>query len=425
MRSFCRFTLALLTLLAGVNSARSVSAQSFGAELFNTLTPASGGMAGTSIARPQDNISAINGNAASLTQYQGTQFTVGGAWAGSTFDLTQTGSLPVGSPNPLITPFSAKSSTPGSALPNIGVTQDISALGLPVTFGLGVVSSAGGGTSFRLPQANGTNFSLLFLNFASSVGVQLTDRLSVGTTIFAGSGFVDGPFIGDSTMTNAYGIRGSVGVNYLLTEKTNVGFYYQTKQHYRFKDEVRLENPGGTFQLSQDLRLDLPDNIGFGISNSNLMGGKLLVAVDVLYIQWQGADLFQDIYKNQWVAQVGTQYSVNKRCKLRLGYAYAENPINPNVGTSLGGISPPGGFPAVSYLQAQFGVVNQHRISAGVGVTDVLPGLDFDTFAGGMFEASQQFGSFTNISVESYWIGMGFTWRFGRGDCAKGPSTSS
>ena len=38
-----------------------------------------------------------------------------------------------------------------------------------------------------------------------------------------------------------------------------------------------------------------------------------------------------------------------------------------------------------------------------------------------MFQASQQFGNFTNISVESYWIGIGFSWRFGRGDCEKGP----
>ncbi len=425
MRLTCRRAVQLTALLACLSSARTAAAQSFGAELFNTLTPASGGMAGTSIAAPQDNISAINGNAASLTQYHGTQFTVGGAWAGSTFDLTQTSNIPVGSPNPLITPFSAKSSTPGTAVPNIGVSQDLSALGMPVTLGMGVVSSAGGGTSFRLPQANGTNFSLLFLNFAGSMGVQLTDRLSVGTTLFAGSGFIDGPFVGDSTMTNAYGIRGSVGVNYLLTEKTNLGFYYTTKQHYRFKDEIRLENPGGTFQSFQDLRLDLPDNIGLGISNSTLMDGRLLLAADLLYIQWQNAEMFSTIYKNQWVLQLGSQYSVSRRCKLRLGYAYAENPINPNAATTLGGVSPPGGFPAVSYLQAQFGVINQHRISGGMSLVDVLPGVDFDAFAGGMFQASQQFGSFTNISVESYWIGLGFTWHFGRGDCEKGPWTSS
>jgi hypothetical protein len=56
---------------------------------------------------------------------------------------------------------------------------------------------------------------------------------------------------------------------------------------------------------------------------------------------------------------------------------------------------------------------------------DVLPGLDFDAFAGGMFAASQTFGTLTSIRAESYWIGAGFTWRFGRGDCDRGAWTAS
>ncbi len=115
--------------------------------------------------------------------------------------------------------------------------------------------------------------------------------------------------------------------------------------------------------------------------------------------------------------QLGSQYRLNSRVKLRLGYALAEDPINSNTGTSVDGIPVPGGIPAVKYLQAQFAVMNQHRMSAGIGVSNVLPGLDFDAFADGMFEASQQLGSFTNVSVESYFLGLGFTWRFDRGCC--------
>lgn len=40
---------------------RHAHAQTFGIELHNTLMPASAGMAGTSLARPQDLQSAING----------------------------------------------------------------------------------------------------------------------------------------------------------------------------------------------------------------------------------------------------------------------------------------------------------------------------------------------------------------------------
>jgi long-chain fatty acid transport protein len=400
----------LLVIVACVFAGRSAKAQSFGVDLRNTLMPASGGMAGTSIAAPQDLISGINANAATLTQYQGTQFTVGGTFAGSTFNLDQTGAAPLIG----VTPFSAKSGTPGAAVPNIGVSQDLSAYGLPATLGLGLIGAAGAGTSFiKQPQSNGTSTYLSLLEFAPSVGVKLTDRLSVGSTLFIGDGYLDGPFVGVGAMSNAYALRASVGASYQLTENTSLGFYYQTRQRFRFKDEVILFNQS----VSHDVHLALPDQIGLGIANSSLMDGKLLLAADLLYLQWRSADLFQDIYRNQWVLQLGTQYRLNSRVRLRLGYAYAENPIDPNTGSSVDGIPVPGGIPAVKYLQAQFAVINQNRLTAGVGISDVLPGLDFDALAGGMLEASQQLGNFTNVSVEGYWIGVGFTWRFDRGRC--------
>src|SRR5438128_1048467 len=65
-------TLAIYGWLALI--ANSAQAQGFGVESHNTLMPASGGMAGTSIARPQDLTSSMNANAATLTQFKGTQF---------------------------------------------------------------------------------------------------------------------------------------------------------------------------------------------------------------------------------------------------------------------------------------------------------------------------------------------------------------
>ena len=53
--------------------------QGYGSNLQNLLTPADGGMAGVSIAQPQDLQSAIGGNPATLTQFKGTQFSMGGA----------------------------------------------------------------------------------------------------------------------------------------------------------------------------------------------------------------------------------------------------------------------------------------------------------------------------------------------------------
>ena len=105
--------------------------QSFGIELHNTVTPAAGAMGGVSIARPQGVMSAIHGNPASLTQFEGTQFMVGGAWAEPTYNLAHTGGL-----LPSLGAFAAKSEAEGTALGGFGLTQDLRALGIPVTTGM-------------------------------------------------------------------------------------------------------------------------------------------------------------------------------------------------------------------------------------------------------------------------------------------------
>ena len=110
---FCRRLAAAALLLGAMFGTRAVHAQTFGIELHNTLMPAAGGMGGVSIAQPQDLTSAINGNPAALTQFQGTQFLFGGAWAEPTFNLTQTSNIPIIGP-PLIEPYSAKSTAPGT-----------------------------------------------------------------------------------------------------------------------------------------------------------------------------------------------------------------------------------------------------------------------------------------------------------------------
>ncbi len=390
-------------------------AQSFGTELHNTMMPAAGGMGGVSIARPQDLTSAMNANPASLTQFQGTQFSFGGGWAEPTFNMTQTSNIPIIGPTPLIEPFSAKSTAPGVPVGNIGVTQDINELGLPVTLGVGFITTAGAFVDYRqVPESHGTNAALAIFSLPLSLGVDLTDRWSMGANMALGIAFFDGPFVGTGGMTPDYALRGTIGTNYLLTDTTTVGGYYQTKQSFRFDNAFLIESP--LLTTTGDVSMDLPQNIGFGVANSSLMDGRLLLACDVLYKLWDEAALYQAIYDNQWVVQMGTQYT-HGRFRLRSGYVWAQNPIDDTPGNNLGGVIQPGDLAIVRYSQGLLAVTGQHRISFGVGVTDVLPGVDFDMMAGGMFRDSQQLGNFTSTSIESYWIGLGLTWRFGRGAC--------
>ncbi len=388
-----------------------LQAQSFGIELHNTMTPASGGMAGVSLSRPQDLQSAINGNPATLTQFHGTQFSMGGGWAEASYNIEQLAPLPLVG----VDPYAAKSGTPGSAIPAIGVIQDFSALGLPVTTGVGVMANAGAGVDFRgVPASSGTSAQYLALDMIGAAGVAVTDRLSIGSSLIVGSSFLDGPFVDLGGMTPAYALRGSVGLNYFLRDPTSVGFYYQTKKNFRFDDAVVFSNGAVS-----DIKFDHPANLGWGLADSSLFDGRLLVAADVLYKLHSDADFLKAIYKDQWVLQLGTQYCLTPRTRLRLGYAYNENPMRDASVTSVGGVSLPDGVPAMRYIQGQFAAISQHRLTGGVGVRDVLPGLDFDVFAGGMFKGSDQFAS-TNATVESYWVGLGATWRYGCGAAGLG-----
>jgi long-chain fatty acid transport protein len=395
----CSF--AMLSILA---AAVPAAAQSFGVESHNTLMPASGGMAGASISRPQDLLSGINANPATLTQFSGTQFLFGGAWAEPTFNMTQTAPIPLLG----VDPFSGKSTAQGVAAGNIGVTQSLEMMGLPVVFGLGFISNAAGGADFRhIPQSNSTNSALMVLEMASSASVQLTERLSAGTTLFVGTGLFDGPFVEIGGMTSDYALRASLGLNYQLTDSTSVGAYYQSEQSFRFDNAVQFA--AGPIL---DVNMDLPQNVGLGIANTTLMDGKLLLAADVLYKNWDNAQLFSAVYRDQWVMQLGAQYSLGNY-RLRTGYAYAENPIDSTPINNIGGVFPPGGPPSVRYTQGLLAVTSQHRVSCGIGAVDVLPGLDMDLLAGGMFRDSEQLGPSTSTSIASYWIGFGLTWRFG------------
>jgi long-chain fatty acid transport protein len=390
--------------------------QSFGTELHNTLMPASGGMGGVSLSRPQDLTSAINGNPATLTQFRGTQFLFGGGWVEPTMNLTQTSNLPTIGPDPIIQPFSAKSTAPGTPLTNIGVTQDLSEIfGFETVVGLGMVTTAGAAADFRhVPQSNGTNTSILLLNAPASLGVQLTDRLSFGATTSLGIAYFDGPFVGIGGMTPDYALRGSIGTNYLLTDKTSIGGFYQTKQQFTFDNAISLNVLN--FNPNLDVNMDMPENIGLGVANSSLFDGRLLLAMDLVYKFWDDAQTYGPVYDNQMVVQLGTQWTQG-RYRYRAGYVWAENPLDPNPGLNLGGIIQPGGLPVVYYSQALLAVTCQNRMSLGLGITDVLPGIDMDMMGGGMFFDSEQLGQFTQSSLESYWLAFGLTWRFRRGSC--------
>ena len=283
------------TLLAGRGYG-----QGYGTDLQNVMAPASGGMAGVSTARPQDVPSAIFGNPATMAQFEGTQFTIGGGWIEGYPTVTHEADLAGNA-------FSATSRTEGFLAPEIGVTQDLRPLGYNGTIGIGLSSESGLGAEYRgmVPQnaiINDSSSEYLVLGVNIGAAFQLTDRFAVGTTMTLGNAFEELGNVGPLTsaaMVNAYGIRGSVGATYELNDCNTLGFYYQSKLHFDFPDAVRL---GTNFY---DVNIDQPDTLGIGLANRSLMDGNLLLAFDVYYKFWQDADLWDKVLVNQWAIAVG------------------------------------------------------------------------------------------------------------------------
>ncbi|MHB8899850.1 MAG: OmpP1/FadL family transporter [Thermoguttaceae bacterium] len=395
--------MAMLALLA--SGGQQAHAQLFGVDVHNTINPASGAMGGASLARPQDVQSAVAGNPSTLSEFRGSQFSLGGVWSEPTFDVTHDGSVTG-------VPFSGKSSAQGCLLPTIGAIQDLSSLGVPGSLGLGVTTLSGVSEQFtNEPGSLGTHTEFLILGFTLGAGIDVTERLSFGSSLTLGDGYTGGGFMGNGIVTHDYGLRGTFGFDYDLTCNTTLGTYYQTKMPFRYDNLLYLAPPG----VFIDVEIEQPENFGVGIANTSLMGGDLLLAVDVLFKSWDNAAYWSDLYEDQWVVSLGTQLT-RGRWKYRLGYAYADNPIDRNPGATINGV--PIGQALVEYYQAtQAGVISQHRVTGGIGIEDVLPGVSLDLFAGGMLPETTQFGTHTTVSLEEWFIGGGITWKFGQPRC--------
>lgn len=386
-------------------------AQGYGTDTQNVLTPAAGGMAGVSLAEPQDVPAAIFGNPAALTQFRGTQFTLGGAWVEGYPTVTNNGSFDDGGP------FSVTSRTQGFACPEIGVIQDLRSAGVPGAFGLGFASLSGLGAEYRgrAPEGSGLNnvsSEYVVLGVNAAVGVELTERLSAGAALTLGNGFEQLGFTGplvSSAMVNAYGLRGTFGLDYAVNPCNTVGAFYQTRMDFQYPDAVRY------LDVYRDLGVSQPETVGLGVANRSLMDGNLLLAADIYYKLWENAPLWEDVYVNQWTFAVGAQLT-RETLKYRLGYSYNTNPLNHSVGGNLSEF--PVGQSAVQLFQAaSTATICQHRITAGIGRQGfVVPNLDLDLFAGGLLNAHDEFGD-SQASIAVYYVGLGLTWRYG--DCSR------
>lgn len=388
----------------------------YGYDLHNTLAPASGGMAGTSLARPQDLTSTVFGNPATLSQFKGTKFSFGATFYMPEVDLTHDGSITG-------TAFNDNSGTDIFAVPNVAVTQDLRGLGLPATIGLGLTAVSGIGAEFRgNPGSLGAGADFIILGVNAGLGYEVTNNLSLGFAATISFAELDLGLSSTSAATHDIGLRGTFGATYDIGA-TTVGAYYQTELKHTFDNQVQIS---ATSYASPEI--EQPANIGFGIANNSLMNGNLLLALDITHKFWDDSKFWQDVYDDQTVIALGAQLTQGS-WKYRIGYGYGDDPTDTGTTGPIGGISQvfsnigpiPLNQQVTQYIQAtQAEVIYKHRLTLGFGYQGFLaPPIDLDAHFGWQFKEDRDYGTgslsgggHTNAETYSWHTGFALTWNF-------------
>ena len=355
-------------LLASLAVSGTAYAGPYGYDLHNVLAPRSAGMAGTSIARPLDNVSAIFGNPAALTDWTGTEFTFGATFykpevrlgsfmaalglptfsrgcrlkgVSMYFLLADTSTAVPGVAIDTAFFDDAVNGNEGYIVPQVGVTQDLRPLGLPAVLGAGLTAVSGIGVEFRHVEETlglGAEFIVLGANF--SLGWELNEQVSIGGAATVTYAYLDLGLAGTSGVTHDTGMRGTLGLTYEdIVPGTRLGLFYMTELQHVFDDMVAvpdfevdtsdaLEGYGRQGKVRYaSVPIEEPRTIGIGISNETFMDGNLLVAADVMWKNWADADFWGDVYEDQWIYSVGAQMKMGN-WRFRGGYGYADDPTD-------------------------------------------------------------------------------------------------
>jgi long-chain fatty acid transport protein len=453
MKKFNRLALST-SLLAAMST--SVMAGPYGYDLHNVLAPVSASMAGTSIAKPLDNVSAVFGNPAGLSEFRGTEFTFGATWYKPSAVLEHDGSITgaVGGGA-----FKQSNRNEGYLVPSIAVTQDLRGLGIPGTLGAGVTATNGIGVEYRKePNSLGASAELIVLGANFGLSWDLTEKLTVGAAATMTYSMLDLGLLSAAAQTHDIAFKGSLGMTYKLPHATQIGMFYHSELRQDFDDIVQTSPTAGqgldslippfgtnaTFSDGQttNLIIEQPRTLGIGISNEMYMDGNLYLAADVMFKNYANADFWQDVYTDQWIFSMGAQLT-DGPWEYRVGYGYADDPTRENVQglTQLQNICaglpascsaiPTGnsavGIAVTEYVQAaQAQVIYRHRVSAGVGYKGFLaPFLDLDMHAAYQLKEDRDYGDspgayvadssspkHTNSEVSSWHAGFALTWHF-------------
>ncbi len=374
--------------------------------------PVSRAMGGVGVAAPQDAISAIFANPASMcfgAFCPGAEATFSGTY----FDPSVEGKVDLSAMGMGV--HTSKSQTKPFVVPAIGITVPLTT---KLRMGVGAYGVSGMGVNYKEenPMFGNIYTKLEVMKFAPNVAYLITPDFSIGASVSVGYQNLDLGAGGEHDY--AYGMQ--LGALYHIG-MVNLGMSYISPQKVTHENVFDF-NGDGDFD---DLDLEAPQSLAFGISLEP--NPSFLVEFDTKWYNWSSADGYDDFdWDDQWVFALGAQYKPIPALSLRVGYNYAKNPVNENNGWNPDFRNPANsvnvqgtninrynyeffriiGFPAIIEKHLTFGVGYEfsNRIALNVSYMHGFEETISESSAGGFAELES--------SLEEDSVSFGITVRF-------------
>lgn len=425
-------TKTILIFAASVMGGAAAQAGPSGSEMDMGLMPASGGMEGVGIVRPQDNVAMVFGNPASLTQLKG-QFgaTFGGSYVSPNLKLNgiatigpdfDTGGLLGG-------PVNGHSRLGDLAMPHAAVVQRYNE---KLVMGMGITGVSGLGSDWRNVRNVGLIADLKLFGAGMSVGYQVNEKLSLGGTFVLGIGSFQVGTLNNTASVNNFGISGTLGFTYDMG-MFQLGGTYKSKMKVTYDKVVQVDAVG----TLSDFTLTQPTDITVGVASTDKFNSNMLIEVDFRWKNYSKANGYQDFWRNQWKIAGGISYKMGEKLTLRGGYSFARGIAKKLNGTegNLGeltqlffpGAPDVGLGPDVAPVFADVIQLAQATIANGLWKQGISTGMGYQVFPNLRADVNIQYsfdgkanlvspipGSPQNLNVNGTLLsfGMGFSWSF-------------
>jgi long-chain fatty acid transport protein len=375
-------TIAVISFLAIVLVSASAAYATNGDNLI-AIGPVARAMGGVGIAAPQDSISAVFANPASMC--------FAPFCNASTFDFTGTLFMPDVEATIIRQSGTIKANSDDKvyAIPAIGLSVPINRSFPSWRFGIAAYGVSGLGVDYRGsdidnpsaftipsppfpvtsgPLVAGEYTNLQIMKFAPAVAVQAHEKVSFGLALHIDYATLD---LRDGSSPN-YSCGFQAGLIYTLADSIMLGTSYTSAQRVNHKNITDFDWSGSL----DDLELEAPQQIGFGVAYTILDPADLVFEVDAKWLNWSDAKGYEDFdWDDQWVYAVGLQLKPTEMLIIRAGYNYGKNPVNKHDGfagslapaniTNVQGVNLPNyyyetfriiGFPAIVEQHLTFGI---------------------------------------------------------------------